>query len=133
MEKLSLDKNNLKKFGLTVGLISLGITVLFIIRHKSNMFVMPVIALIFLGLGYFAPEILRPVYTFWMKLAFFLGWVNTRIILIVFFYLIFAPIGLIIKIFGVDLLDTRIEKDRQTYWRKKDKKGFSLSNYERQF
>ena len=74
-------------------------------------------------------EFLKPVYDIWMKFAAVLAWVNTRIILIVMFYLVFTPIGLIMKLFGSDQLGLRMEKEKESYWIKKDGKV----NYERQF
>ena len=80
-----------------------------------------------------APKLLKPLYVFWMKLAFVLSWVNTRLILFLMFYLIFTPIGLIIKALRIDLLETKINKEEKTYWKKKEKKEFGLVSYERQF
>ena len=74
-------------------------------------------------------KFLKPVYDIWMKFAAVLAWVNTRIILIVMFYLVFTPIGLIMKLFGSDQLGLRMEKEKESYWIKKDGKV----NYERQF
>jgi hypothetical protein len=72
------------------------------------------------------------VYIFWMRLAFILGWINTRIILFIIFYLIFTPIGIVLRIFGIDLLDRKIERDKESYWKKIEKKDMH-SDYQRQF
>lgn len=64
-----------------------------------------------------------------MKFAAVLAWVNTRLILIVMFYMVFTPIGFVMRIFGSDQLGLKIEKEKESYWIKKDAK----INYERQF
>ena len=133
MEKLNLTKKNLRKFGITMGLIFLTIALLFLLRHKHHTLTALIISSMFFVLGYCLPGALRPIYIFWMKLAFILGWVNTRILLIILFYLVFAPLGLAMKLFRVDSLDRRIDKQKDSYWHKKEKKYFSLLNYERQF
>ena len=46
------------------------------------------------------PASLCPVYTVWMKFAEALGWVNTRIILSVIFFLMFFPIGMVMRLFN---------------------------------
>lgn len=74
-------------------------------------------------------KFLKPIYDLWMKFAAVLAWVNTRIILIVMFYLVFTPVGLVMRLFGMEQLDRRLEKEKESYWVKKDKK----TNYERQF
>ena len=71
----------------------------------------------------------KPIYDLWMKFAAVLAWINTRLILIVMFYLVITPIGLIMRLFGMDYLSLKIEKDKESYWIKNDKK----INYERQF
>ena len=65
-----------------------------------------------------------------MKLSFILAWINTRLILIVIFYLIFAPIGIAMRLFRLDLLDRKIDKNTASYWKNK-----IIHNlyYERQF
>lgn len=68
-----------------------------------------------------------------MKFALILSWINTRIILILLFYLVFTPIGLILKLLGKDLLDRKINKADKSYWRKKEKNELSLAAYEKQF
>jgi hypothetical protein len=49
-----------------------------------------------------------------------LGWINSRIILGVVFFVVVTPIGLIMRLFGKDLLRMRTPKS-STYWIKRDK------------
>ena len=46
------------------------------------------------------PASLRPVYKIWMRFAEALGWVNTRIILSLIFFLVFFPFGIIMRMFN---------------------------------
>ena len=46
-----------------------------------------------------APRALVPLYKPWMRLAEALGWLNTRILLILIFYLVVTPIGLVLRLF----------------------------------
>jgi len=75
-------------------------------------------------------RLLKYLYIIWMRLAFILGWINTRILLLAIFYLLFTPIGIGIKLFGVDLLERKIDKNKDSYWKKKDSLA---ADYERQF
>lgn len=133
MEKLNLDKNTLKKFGITMGIAFLVITLFILIRHRHSILVTSMALSIFFILAFVAPILLKPIYIFWMKLAFILGWINTRLILLIMFYLIFAPIGLVMRLLGVDLLDRRIDKEKESYWWEKEKKDFNPLDYERRF
>lgn len=133
MEKLNLDKKTLRKFAITMGIAFLVITVIIFIRHRHNILPTSIISVIFFALAVIMPIILKPVYILWMRLAFILSWINTRLILLIIFYLIFTPISLAIKLFGVDLLDIKINKQKGSYWRRKEKKIFNPLDYERQF
>lgn len=133
MEKLNLDKKNLRKFGIMMGVAFLVISLLLILRHKYNGFSTIIFSAIFFIFGFSFPSFLKPIYIIWMRFAFMLGWINTRLILFMIFYLIFTPMGLVIKLFGIDLLDRRIKKDKESYWVKKEQQKFASINYERQF
>lgn len=44
------------------------------------------------------------------------GWVMTRFILSLLFYLVFAPIGIILRMFGSNYLELKLDKNAETYW-----------------
>ena len=87
----------------------------------------------FLVTGLFSHSILRPIYIGWMKFAFVLGWINTRILLGLFFFLILTPIGLVLKLTGKDLLDLKIDRTAPSYWIKRERKPFDPKNAKQQF
>jgi len=51
----------------------------------------------------------------WMIFADIAGWVNTRIILILLFYVLILPIGLIMRLFGYDPMQRKIDKELPSY------------------
>lgn len=133
MDKLNLSTKNLRKFGITMAIAFVMISFFIFIKHRNSLLPAVIAAIIFFISAVLIPNLLKPVYIFWMRLAFILGWINTRLILCVIFFLILTPIGLVIKLSGNDLLDRKTDKNRQSYWIKKDKKEFSPADYERQF
>jgi len=130
MEKLNLSKGNLKKFGITMAVAFLIISLLLVIRHKHNIFPVLSTSFIFFIFALMMPDLLRPIYVLWMRLTLMLSWINTRLILLIIFYLIFMPVGLTMRVFKVDLLDRKIDKRKESYWRQRDKNALS---YKRQF
>lgn len=128
-----VNQKELKKFSLTLFIGFLAVGLIMYLRHDPLYYYPCGIALFIILLGGAAPVCLVPVHWLWMRLARILGWTNTCLILFVLFYLIFTPLGLIIKLFGKDLLDRKIDKARVSYWIKKDKIEFNPLNYERQF
>jgi hypothetical protein len=84
-------------------------------------------------LSYIAYPVMKPFHVAWMKFAFILGWFWTRAFLSIFFYLIITPTGLLMKLFGKDLLDEKIDKSAKSYWIKRDLNKFDPKHAARTF
>lgn len=78
-------------------------------------------------------RLMKPIHIGWMTLAFALGWLNTRLLLGLFFFLILTPIGVLMRLFGKDLLDQRIDRSATTYWKKRDLTKFDPKHVTRTF
>ena len=52
--------------------------------------------------GLFFPRLLKPVFVGWMILAFPIGWLVSRIILMLLYFGIFAPLGFVLRVLGHD-------------------------------
>ncbi len=61
------------------------------------------------------PVVLKPIYHAWMKFGHVMGWINTRLILGAVFFLVFFPMGLVMRLFGKDPLKTRLDHSKSTY------------------
>lgn len=133
IEKIDSSRAKVRNFGLLFGAICI-LVVGYLLYKRSG--VWPWFAA---GAGFFfltglaAYAVLKPVYIGWMMFAFVLGWINTRIILGVFYYLILTPIGLILRLTGKDLLDKRLDRTAKTYWIKRERVPFDKTRYEQQF
>lgn len=69
----------------------------------------------FWTLALVAPKALHPIYKGWMKFGQVMGFINTRIILGIVFYLVVTPIGLVRRVFAGDVLGKRPVKDLSSY------------------
>jgi len=78
-------------------------------------------------------DLMEPIYLKWMKVAHFIGTVISGIILSVLFYIVFAPVGIFLRIIKKDLLNQNIEKDTESYWIKKEAEKFDPKRYQQQF
>ncbi|MEE9327069.1 MAG: SxtJ family membrane protein [Cocleimonas sp.] len=113
---------DLRKFGFIMGsmfALIFGLLVPWITDKTSETWpIWPFIVLaVFWLLAIATPEVLRPVNKFWLKFGGIMGWINTRIILGAMFFLLIFPIGLLLKIFGKDSMNRKLEKDADTYRR----------------
>lgn len=130
---MKTDRNTLRKFGIAMGVTLAAIALLVYLKHHRVSVPLTLISLAFFLTAYFLPFVLKPIYIFWMKFAMVLNWINTRIILILVFYLVFAPLGLLMRMFGKDLLERKIERFGDSYWKRKEAFLHGESPYERQF
>jgi Saxitoxin biosynthesis operon protein SxtJ len=70
----------------------------------------------------------------WMALAAILGYVNTRILLSLFFYVIMTPVGLIVRITGHDGMQRRgALRGQASYWHPREHTRQSKEGFERAF
>ena len=74
---------------------------------------------ILIVLAQFYRPLLRQLYRWWMGLSSVLGWLSSRIILTLIFYLVFTPVALLLKLIGKALLDLHFPNGRNTYWQKR--------------
>ncbi len=74
-----------------------------------------IVMAIFWVIAIVAPQILRPVNDIWIKIGNVLGFINSRIILGVMFFLMIFPIGMLLKLFGKDSMDRKLDKEADTY------------------
>jgi hypothetical protein len=125
--------SDLRKFGITMA-VGLGILgAIFLWRGKGEPMVFFGLAALFLVLGLALPVVLRPVQRAWMAFAIVLGWVMTRVILVVLFFVGVTPVALIARLVGKRFLALGFEPDRSSYWERREKPDRGMERYESQF
>ncbi len=120
-----------KKFGRTMFFAFLFLGGLLIWWGRSFGFFFLGLALFFLFFSELFPAILIPIERGWMKTAHALGWINTRILLLILFFAVLTPIRFFLWIFKKDLLDERINPSQASYWVVREPKAFHSNQYER--
>ena len=91
------------------------------------------LVLLILLLIAFSPFILRPVFRLWLRLAHFIGRVNTQLLLFIVFIFVFIPTGLVIQLFRNDPMKRKMNEEG-TYWEPYELEGLKdKSRYEKQF
>ncbi len=113
----SVNTQELRKFGLTLTAVFIGafglIFPLLLSKPIPNwpwvlgtLILLPTMA---------KPDWLKAIYVPWMKIGHILGWINTRIILGVIFFVLITPIGLVRRLLGKDTLGLTFDKNATTY------------------
>ena len=133
IKHIKTGKKDLRSFGVTIGIILLLIAGFLFYKEKESFQLFIYIATSFIGIGFIIPILLKPIYIIWMTFAIILGWFMTRVILSLLFYMILTPIGLILRVFGKDLLELRLNRKKSTYWNYISEGVIEKERYEKQF
>jgi len=81
--------------------------------------------------GLVAPSSLGPVYNTWMKFGLMMSKIMTPLVMGIVFYLVFAPVGLVMRLFGKDSMARKLDNDVDTY--RVESKDNPVSNLEKPF
>jgi len=115
--KTTTTENNLRQFGLILGLILTSFGYIHFFKHHTSLYPWFIIlGGISASFAVIAPKVLHPVHIIFLKIGHGLGWINTHIILVTLYYLLLTPIGLIMRLFGKDPLNKKIDKTSDSYW-----------------
>jgi len=133
MEKINSDVKTLKNFGITMAAALFIIALLMFYKNGGFPVILAVFSGVFLIFAFIVPQSLKAIFMIWMKLAGILSWVNTRLILIILFYLVLTPVSLLMRLFNQDPLGLKINSNETSYWKEKKRGASSKSDYERQF
>jgi hypothetical protein len=106
------DARELRRFGLLMGGVIAGLfgTLIPLLKGHALPLWPWVLAALFVLPALAFPKALGPVHRVWMRIGHALGWVNTRILLTLVFYLVVTPMGLAMRALGKDPL----RRGRQT-------------------
>lgn len=127
------DKKELKKFGYVIGIFLGLLAVLLFWKDKSPAVYLAYISGSILFLSVVYPLALKPIYITWMSFAVVMGFVMTRVLLSLLFVIIFTPAGLVIRLLRKDPLNQKIEKQKSSYWIKRDRNPYDPKSTENQY
>lgn len=131
--EIKSGKKELREFGVTMGTVLAILFLFFLWKGKPNTFIFLGLSVFFYLFGMAVPVWLKPIQKVWMAIAVVMGWMMSRVILSVLFYLVLTPIGVCARLFGENFLDLKMNAGKQSYWINREKKEFQKSDYEKQF
>ena len=79
-----------------------------------------IVSAVFLILGLINSRLLTPLNVLWFKLGMILGAIISPIVMGIVFFLVVTPTGFILRIMGKDLLNKKYDKEKETYWIKRN-------------
>ena len=133
IKNIKSKKSDIRKFGITIGIILMIIAGFLFWKEKESYQIFLTVGTILFVLGILVPAVLKPIYWIWMIFATILGWMMTRVILSLLFYIIITPIGLIPRFFGKQFLELKWDKSKESYWNFRTNEHLKMEDYEKQF
>lgn len=109
-------RRDYRKFGLFLGALFIAAGLLPLLRGGPMRLWAEAVGVAIAAVALAVPMAIRPVYWVSLKVGGVLGWINTRILLSVLFYLIFTPVGLILRLVRVREVSWPNRARRPTYW-----------------
>tara|TARA_B100001245_G_C22598742_1_gene296683 strand:+ start:53 stop:442 length:390 start_codon:yes stop_codon:yes gene_type:complete len=114
-----MTKKELRNFGLLIGAsigVLFGLLFPWIFSNSFPKWPWLVFAALTI-VSLLLPFLLFPVYKVWMIIGHWLGWINTRIILGIIFYLVFFPFGICLKLIGKDPMMRKLNREEEKSYR----------------
>ena len=132
-EFLRMDRSAkaLGRFGFILGGMSILVGLLLIARHRTGLPLL-IIGVLLVAAGFFAPNTLKYLHAAWIGFSLLIGWVVTRVILTIVFFLVVTPIGLLQRLAGHSPLELGFRTATHSYWQPR-KKLFAPADYRNQF
>lgn len=133
IREIKSGRKELRQFGLLFAFVLSLIGLWIVWKEEEIPYLLFLISGIFLSLGFGLPVSLKPFHKVWMSFAVLLGFVMTCLILVVVYYLVFTPMGLVSRLFGYSFLNTKWDGTRQSYWNSRSSSDWNKNNCKRQF
>jgi hypothetical protein len=131
-QKLDRSPGALRRFGFTVGFVILFLGCVLLWRQRGAGWPLISIGAVLVLAATLAPLTLKWVYAPWMIVALALGWIVTRILLTIVFFLVVTPVGLLQRLFGKRTIEVAFKADAGSYWQPRTARPTS-EGYEKQF
>lgn len=122
-----------RKTALIVAGVLAVIAVFLLYRGRAtNAWIVGGLALALVLVGLFVPPLAKLFHRIWMWIAVKLGWINSRILLTLVYFLMFVPYKLVSRLVGRDPLFLR-QPAGESYWHKREKTHQEPEQFERLF
>ena len=123
-----IKKSSERNFGIVFCIIFLIISFYPLLHGGSVKYWSLYISIILLIISIFFQYILKYPNHIWYKFGNLLSSIISPLVMILIFYFIVTPIGLMMRVLNKDLLNNKINQSLKTYWIKRKKSNDSMKN-----
>lgn len=139
VRELPAGPSDLRKFSLTVGTAFVVLWAVlawvfpYLFEKGRDLPLLWQIGVALAVVGTLLPALVKPLYYAWMTFALAIGYVMTRLLLTIFFFLVLTPVALVFRLIGRDALHRKLDRSAESYWIDKVHLIADRSRYEKFF
>lgn len=128
------DDGAAEQMALGLGLALLLLSIISALRgHSLRAEKISIIPTLIVAAGIVYPRLLLPLEKILRNTVLLIAWLNTKLILVLVYYLLFTPFAAALKLFGKKLLDREFPKNVPSYFSVKEEKEYRPEQDELQF
>ena len=116
-KQLPLSKERYRNFGYLLSGVCIYLAIL---NRDLHLPYWSLAGLILIVIATLYPHIFKMTYRYWMLLAVSLGWLVSRLILILVFFIVITPIAIYLRLAKKDILDLETSTTAKSYWYHKE-------------
>lgn len=128
-----MRENSDRSFGLLIGSVLLLVGAHHYWKERPDFFVWLIIGVVFVAVALLMPRTLAPLRRLWLKLGHLMSIVVSPIILALMYVLAIVVTGVLIRLFGKDLLSLKLKPAEASYWIKRNPPGPEFKSLADQF
>lgn len=113
---MSTMRQSDRAFGLTFAVVFAVVFAVGWLLFDARLYWSITVAAVFLAVALVCPGFLLPFNRLWGRFAHRLATINNFILLGLFYYLLMAPLAMILRLFGWDAMQRKIDPRAATYW-----------------
>ena len=125
MDEIRLSSN--RSFGIVFFIVFLIIAIYPLLNEGEIRLWLLIISIIFLILGLLNSIFLTPLNKIWFKFGILLGKIISPLVMVIIFFLVVTPTGILMRILKKDLLNLKFNK-KTTYWIEKNGPKSKMKN-----
>ena len=125
MNEIKIGSN--KSFGIVFFILFFLISLYPLINNENIRFWSLFISIVFLVFGLLNSKLLTPLNEIWFMFGILIGKIVSPLIMVMIFFLVVTPIGLLLKIFKKDVLNLKFNNNK-SYWIEKTEPKSKMKN-----
>jgi hypothetical protein len=122
-----------RSFGLLIGGVLLLVAAHHYWKERPDFFVWLFVAVSFIAIALLMPRALAPLRRLWLKLGHLMSVVVSPIVLALMYVLAIVVTGVLIRLFGKDLLSLKLKPGDASYWIERNPPGPEFKSLADQF